>query len=91
MQEEVLALCRKLAMLDANTVWLFFVIYIPAAERWAAKPPRSCERICISSFLRSQLQQPTEVSGAARHVLEAVHTVDSSEANLALEKLGTLV
>ena len=88
-------LATRLAALDADAVWLFFVPFVPPAERWPSRPPNGCARPDPTTLL----QPPTGVvfapGGAtegviapalARRALEAVNRADRHVARRALSE-----
>ena len=90
-----LALCRRLAALDPDTAWLFFVGFLPIAERWSARPPATCARPDSSTLLTppSGAAYPPAAAAAAdggiapstaRRVLEAVSAADARVATRAV-------
>jgi hypothetical protein len=85
-QRAALALCRRLAALEPDLVWLRFVRWVPPPERWPKTPPAGCGRLSLSTLLEPAAALATaahtHADGAAvppahaRCVLEAVRAAD---------------
>ena len=93
LQAGALRLCRALARLDPDAVWLFFVGFVPPAERWPARAPAGCARPLPSTLLEPPAGAAYVGTAAAegdiapahaRRVLEAVYAADRRVARRAL-------
>ena len=81
-------LATRLATLDADAVWLFFVPFVPPAERWPSRPPNGCARPDPTTLLQP-LAGATEgvvAPALARSALEAVSRADRHVAKRALSE-----
>ena len=74
-QCEALALCRRLAYLDPDTVWMVFAGLVPPAECWAARPPDGCARAAPATLLLPTVTA-ADAAHNARRVLDSVVTAD---------------
>jgi len=89
-QEVALALCCRLSILDADTVWLFFVRVLSPPERWSATPPRGCEHPSTRKLLLCGHHPLVELEPNAKRVLNAVCQGDHRRAATCLTG-GTLI
>ena len=76
-QAAALALCRTLARLEADSVWLFCVGFLPSAERWGARPPVAKPRRDDKSLLVTALP-PAEMVANAQKLLMDVQALDQA-------------
>lgn len=73
LQSAALRLCRRLARLEPDAVWVLFVGCLPLAERWAGRPPTGCARPASATLP----PPPADIAPAiVRRVMDAVQAAD---------------
>jgi hypothetical protein len=82
-QAAAVALGKRLARLDPDTVFLFCVRFVPPAERWASSPPAGCVRPELGTLLTCSLPASDLVANA-RSLLRCVARVDELDRRGAL-------
>jgi len=82
-QAAAVAVGKRLARLDPDTVFLFCVCFVPPAERWTSSPPAGCVRPELGTLLTCSLPASDLVANA-RSLLRCVARVDELDRRGAL-------